>query len=145
MAAPILPELFGVLKRDLRIDRRGRLQMRGAVGQHEGYRLAGLHLEIGNRGQILAASLDRRAQHGHILAGDGHQRMVDPPHPGDIETEAEADDELHPHLHRAADAADQPHDVGRLAARRHEIDQRDGAALRLETRFEDESVAEIAA
>ena len=48
-------------------------EMRGAVGQHERHGLARLDLEIGDRGQILAADLRRRAQHRHVLAGDRQQ------------------------------------------------------------------------
>src|SRR5262249_33773279 len=65
--------------------------------------------------------------------------------PRDVAAEAEADDELHPHRDATADAAHQPHDVRRLAARWHEINEVDGAVVSLETRFQDEGVAAVAA
>ena len=65
--------------------------------------------------------------------------------PGNIGAEAEADHQLHPHLDPAANAAHQPHHVGGLAARRHEVDQLDRAVGGLEPRFQDQGVAPIAA
>src|SRR6266702_1113363 len=145
-AVPVLPYYLLLIERELRVDRLGRIEMRGAVGQHERHGLAGTHFEFGNRREILAAGLGRRPQHRHVLAGDRQQRSVlAAAHPGNVYAEAKADHELHPHLDLATDAADQSHDIGRLAARRHEVDQRDGAGLCLKARFEDEGIAEIAA
>ena len=146
-AAPFVPERFGFLQRQRRIDRRGHRQMRGPVGEHEGHGLALADLEIGDRGQILAAGLDRRSQHGHVGPANREQPravfvLLDP---GNVGAEAEADHQLHPQLHPAADAAHQPHHVGRIAARRHEIDQVDHAIGGLEPRLQDQRVVAVAA
>ena len=121
--------------------------MRGAVGEHEGNGLALAHLEIGDRGQVLAAGLDRRPQHRHVLPADRQQRrtvlaFLDP---GNIGAEAEADHQLHVHPDPAANAAHQPHHVGGLAARRHEIDQVNRAVSGLEPGLQDQGVIPIAA
>src|SRR4029079_8762529 len=44
----------------------------------------------------------------------------------------------------SAAADDDARDVGRVAAERHEVDERDGALGRLEVRFEDERMLTIA-
>ena len=145
--APFGPERFGVLQRIGRIDRLGHGQMRGAVGEHEGNGVALADLEIGDRRQVLAAGLDRRPQHRHVLPADREQRrtvlaFLDP---GNIGAEAEADHQLHVHLDPAANAAHQPHHVGGVAARRHEIDQVNRAVSRLEPGLKDQGVIPIAA
>ena len=142
-AAPFLPESLGLPQRGLGIDRLGQVEMRGTIGEHEGNGLAGAHLEIGNRRHVLAAGLDRRTQHRHVLARDREQRraVLGPLHPGNIDAEAEADHELHPHLHLAFDTAHQAYDIGSLAARRHEIDQRDNAIGGFELRLQDQRLA----
>ena len=121
--------------------------MRGAVGEHEGNGVALADLEIGDRRQVLAAGLDRRPQHRHVLPADREQRravlaLLDP---GNIGAEAEADHQLHVHPDPAANAAHQPHHVGGVAARRHEIDQVDRAVSGLEPRLQDQGVVPIAA
>ena len=65
--------------------------------------------------------------------------------PGNIGAEAEADHQLHPHPDPAANAAHQPHHVGGVAARRHEIDQVDRAVSGLEPRLQDQRIVPIAA
>ena len=78
--------------------------------------------------------------------GNRQQRAIlGPPDPGDIGAEAEADHQLHPHLDPARDAAHQPDDVGGVAARRHEIDQRDHAVGGLEPRLQDQRIVPVAA
>ena len=67
-AAPLGPELLGVLQGLRGIDRFGDRQMRRPVGQHERYGFAFAHFEIGHRGQVFAAGLDRRPQHRHVAA-----------------------------------------------------------------------------
>jgi hypothetical protein len=57
----------------------------------------------------------------------------------------EARSELHLHAHLAADAYDQAHNVGRSAARRHEVDESDRARGGVEIRFEHERVAAVPA
>ncbi len=130
-AGPVGPEALGVLQRLQRIDRRGHRQMRGAVAEHERHGLPGLDLELGDRRHILAAGLDRRAQHRHVRPADRQQRraVLGPLHPGNARAEAEADHELHAHLDASADAAHEANEIGGIAAggraaHGHEIDQR---------------------
>ncbi len=120
--------------------------MRRPVGEHEGEGFAFVHFETGHRGQVLAAGLDRRSQHSHVLPGNRKQRAIlGSPDPGDIDAEAEADHQLHLQLHLTRDPAHQPDDVGGVAARRHEIDQRDNAVCGLETRLQDQRIVPVAA
>jgi hypothetical protein len=56
-----------------------------------------------------------------------------------------ADDQLHVDRHFAAEAFDDPNDVGILTARRHEIDQAHGAAFRFDLGFQNERVVSIPA
>src|SRR2546427_671690 len=64
---------------------------------------------------------------------------------GDDSPVVEADRQLRAEMDAALDSLDDAHDVGRLAARRHEVeDTRDRAVLRLPDRLEDERVVEIA-
>ena len=72
-AAPFDPEILGFLQRLRRIDRPGHRQMRRPVGEHKRNRLALAHLEVGYRGHVLAAGLDRRSQHGHVRSANREQ------------------------------------------------------------------------
>src|SRR5687768_10006241 len=56
-----------------------------------------------------------------------------------------ANDKLRPHPHRAALADDEADEVGVGPPRRHEVDDKDGAVIRFETRFQDQCVAAITA
>ena len=121
--------------------------MRGAVGENEGYGFTLADPKIGHRGQILAAGLYRRSQHDHVGPADREQTgsvrvLLDP---WDIRAEAEADHQLHPQLDPAADATDQPHHVGSVAARRHEVDQVDRAIGGLKPRLQDQRIVAVAA
>ena len=147
MAAPFGPVGFGIAQGLRGIDRHRHRQMRGPVSEHERHDIALADLEFGNRREILAAGRDRGAQHCHVLPANRQQArtvivLLDP---GNVAAESEADHQLHPHLHPAPRAAHQPHHIGRVAARRHEIDQFDCTVRCLEPRFQDQGVAPIAA
>ncbi len=146
-AAPFGPEILGVLQRGSRVDEIGDGKMRRTIREHERHAFTLAHLEVRHRGQVLAPGLDRRAQHRHVLPADREQRgaVFGPLHPRNIDAEAKTDHQFHPHLHPAADAAHQAHDVGSVTARRHEVDQRDRAPLGLEPRLQDQRVVPIAA
>ena len=60
--------------------------------------------------------------------------VVGPPYPGQDQAVVEADDELHRDRHAAAHALDDAHDVERLVARRHEVEDADRALGALRTR-----------
>src|SRR5579871_3643283 len=68
-----------------------------------------------------------------------------PLHPGNVDAKAETDDQLHPEFYAATDAVHQADHIGGLAARRHEVDQRNLAAFRLELGFQDQRVIPVAA
>ena len=145
-ATPFSPIIFGILQGLRRVDRLRKRQMRRPIGEHKGYRLAFAHLEIGNRGQVLAAGFDRRPQHGHVLPRDRQQCAIfGSPDPGNVDAEIKADHELHVQLHFAQDAPHQPHHVGGLAARGHEIDQCDDAVFGFKPRLQDQRVVPVAA
>ena len=121
--------------------------MRRAVGQHERDGLAGTDLELGDRGHVLAAGLDGRAQHRHVRPADREQcgaifRSLDPgnaqPKPNRITSSIRiATRPSTPRTRRTTSEAS--------AARRHEIDQGNRAVSGLEAGFQDQRVVPIAA
>ena len=89
--------------------------------------------------------LDRCSEGEAVGAGDGDPPVVDAPNPRDRRAVVEADDELRAHVHLAPQAFDDAHDVRRLAAGRHEVDQADRAGIGLPVRLEDERAWPVAA
>ncbi len=77
--------------------------------------------------------------------GDRDPGVVDAPHPGDDLPVVEADHELRAHPHLAVEALDDPDDVRRLAARRHEVDRAHAPLVRLVDRLQDQRVVPVAA
>src|SRR5258708_19545764 len=71
--------------------------------------------------------------------------MVVAAHPWDDRAVVEANHELRAHAYLAAHALDDPHDVGRRAARRHEVEHADGALLGLPGRLEPQRVLQVPA
>src|SRR5436309_9899193 len=71
--------------------------------------------------------------------------LLEPPDPGHDLAVIEADDELHLHRHFAAQAFDDADDVRILAARRHKIDQANGATLGFNFRFENQRLSPVTA
>jgi Ca2+:H+ antiporter len=91
----------------------------------------------------LTLFLSRRAQHHHVGAAHrapGAAARIDERigHPWHQRSVVEANDQFGPHNDAAALAAHEPHHVGILAARRHEIDHGRGAVRRLNLGFEDQ-------
>ena len=144
-ARPVQPVLLRVAERLLRVDLRGQVAMRREPGQHEGDPLALTEVELRHRRHVLAADRNRSAEAQSVGAGDRDTGIVDASHPRDDVSEVVADDELRSHRHFAVQSFDDAHDVGRLAARRHEVDHADGSGVRLVHRLEDERVAPVAA
>ncbi len=145
-AAPVEPEILGILQGLRGIDRIGEFQMRRTIGENEGHRLAFAHLEVGDRRHVLAAHFHRRPQHRHVRSADREQRPVfGTPDPGNVGAHAEADHKLHPHFHAAFDAAHQADDVGRLLARRHEVDDGHRAVFGLKLRLQDQRIVPVSA
>jgi hypothetical protein len=145
LARPLFPELLGPPQRALRIVRLGRGNMRGAMGQHERDRPAGFDGEFADRGQILAAQGDRRAQNEHVGAGDHRQvAALQAPHPRNGCAIIEADDQLGAHGQRPAHADHEPHQLRRaVVARRHEVDHDRLAVLGLEGGLEDQGFGPV--
>src|SRR3954471_23079590 len=102
--------------------------------------------ELADRRHVLAAQVDWRAQHHHVGPRDRAQRAVaELAHPRDARAVTEAQDQLGPHRHAAALADDNAHAVGIGAADWHEIKERDGSLVGLESRLEDQRVWTVAA
>ena len=101
--------------------------------------------ELGHRPQVHALQLDVGPEAEHVGAGDRR----DPPFvladPGDDRPVVEPDDQLHPHGDPAATPHDDPHEVRRLAARRHEVDHRDRPVVGLVVGLEHQGPVPIAA
>ena len=147
--APLPPEALGVGERLLRVDPLRNLLVRGEPGQDEGHPLALVDGELRNRAHVLAASLGGRAEAERVRARDRDAGLVlvrALAYPRDDAPVVEADRQLRAEADAALDALDDPHDVRRFPARRHEVeDARNGAVLRRPRRLEDERVVEVAA
>ena len=80
-------------------------------------------------------------------SGPGDRRqpaVLAAPDPRDDPAVVEAQDELHAHGHASLEAADDAHDVGRLVADRHEVDDLQHAAGGVEVRLEHERAVAVA-
>ncbi len=141
---PVMPVVHRFGKGHLRVDRPGQLRVRRIPGEHERDALTRLEHELGHGRQVLAVHLDRRAQAQAVGPGDRDARVVDLAHPGDDRAEVEPDHELRAHRHAAVQSLHDPHDVGRLATRRHEVDRADAALAGLVHGLEDQRVVAVA-
>ncbi len=94
--------------------------------------------KLGDGAQIFAVRFDWRSQDQSIRSRDCLQsiKTLTPPHPWHDLAVIEADDQFHLHRDFAAQSFNDADDVGILAARRHEIDQANGAAPGFNVRFE---------
>ena len=127
----------------------GNLLVRREPREDERDALALVDRELRDRAHVLAARLRGRAEAERVRAGERDARVLlvlALAHPRDDAAVVEADRQLRAEVDAALDALDDADDVGRLAARRHEVeDARDRAVLRLPARLEDERVVEVAA
>jgi hypothetical protein len=119
--------------------------MRWKPREHERDPFACSNRELRHALHVLAVHFDGRAQAERIGAGDRDQGVVGPPNPGNDLAVVEADYELRTHRHVSVEAFDDPDDVRRLAARRHEVDRTHGSLVGLEDRLEDQRVMPVAA
>ena len=97
------------------VDLVGKVGVGGEPREDERHPVARRDLELGDRRQVLAVQLDRRAEAERVGPGDRDPRVVDPTHPRHDLAVVEADHELGAHRHGPLDALDDPDDVGRLA------------------------------
>jgi hypothetical protein len=120
--------------------------IRTAIGERERHRGASADAELADRGEILAAQLDRRAQLDRIRAGNGTDAEVLAPDPRHDRAIAKAHDQLHAHLHPAAHASHRAHDVYAflIVGERHEVGHNDRAILSLERGLEDGGAGQVA-
>ena len=102
--------------------------------EHEPQTIALGQRELRDRGHVLAVRLDGRPEAQRVRTGDGDERVVDPADPRDDAAVVEPDHQLEPHRHAAGQALDDPHDVGRVSARRHEVDHAHRALVGLVAR-----------
>ena len=146
LLAPVAPERLGRAERLLRIDGWRRADKGGRVAQYERHGLARGDDELADRLHVLAVHLDGGAQNGAVGAGHRAQcSLVEAGDPGNDRAVVEAQDELGAHRDLAALADHEAHDVGRLAAQRHEVEHADDAVLRLVRRLEHERVLAVGA
>src|SRR5260221_7192919 len=90
--------------------------------------------------------LDVAAQRDEVRArNDAVRAQIGAAHPRDDGAVIEADEELGSHLDFAATSANDPQEIGSVVVRGHEVDQRDGAALGLEGRLENQGLVDVAA
>ena len=111
----------------------GDLLVRREPGEHERDALALVDRELRDRAHVLTARLRMCAEAERVRPGERDARvlLVRPlAHPRDDAPVVESDGQLRAEVDASLDALDDAHDVGRLAARRHEVeDARDRAVL----------------
>ena len=127
------------------VDRSWRIFVRREPREHERDLLAFADRKLGDGSQVLAARFNWRSQDQAIRAGDRFQAVIPLTHPRHNLPVIKPDDQFHLHRHLAAQSFHDANDVRILAARWHEIDQADGAALGFDFRFEDKRVATVTA
>ena len=142
---PVEPVFLRVDERGLGIDLVGKRLVGGEPREHERDALAGPQNELGHRGHLLAMDLERGAEAQRIGPRDRHTRVADTTHPRHDGAVVEADSELGPHRDVAVEALDDPDDVRRHAARRHEVDRAHAALVGLVDRLENQRVVAISA
>jgi hypothetical protein len=141
---PAAPEVLRVVEGVLGVDRRRRAGIRPVPGEDERHPLARGHLELGDRALAAPLELDRGVEPQRVRPGDGVPAAVRAAHPRHHPPVVEPDDELARHPHPPADPFDDPHEVGRVPSRRHEVEDPDGALVGLPHRLEHEGVVEVA-
>ena len=145
---PVRPERLRLGELPAGVGGLRRRQVRGGVGEDENRFLALAHLEVGDGAEVLAARRHGGAQHHLVRAGDAAEVGTRAArHPGHGEAVVEAQHQLHAHRHASAQAADDADQVGAAVARRHEVDEGDGAVAvgRLHRRFQNQGVAAVLA
>jgi hypothetical protein len=123
----------------------GPVVVRRVPGEDERDALAGLDVELGDRVHVLADELDGRREQKRVRTGDRQRALGDTANPRDDRAVVEADRDVGAHADAAPEALDDPDDVGRLAADRHEVRHPDGAVGALELRLEHQPLAAITA
>src|SRR5580704_9643998 len=86
-----------------------------------------------------------RKQTNHIRPGDGREPTIDLPNPWHHGSVVKSKHEIQLHRDLAANSTHYAHNLGILLARRHEVDQRNGACLRFEFSFENERSVSVLA
>ena len=118
--------------------------MRCSVGKDKGDRVTGSDGELTDGLATSRAQRNRRAQYNHIRPRHGAERLVLAPRdPRDRGSVIEADDQFRPHRDFAALAKDNPHQIRRFTARRHEFYQRYMTLSRFYVCLKDERVVPI--
>ena len=118
--------------------------MRGRVGEDERHRLARRNLELTDGAHVLAREMHRRSQHDHVGAGDGAQRaIVEPRDPGDDRAIAEPEHELRAHRDAATRSVEHANHVRAGSAHGHEVDERHGALVAFELRFQNQRIRPV--
>jgi hypothetical protein len=142
---PATPELLGVPERYVGVDGRRADNVRGKPGQRERHPLTGADFEGRHYGRVLAEGRNRCPQHERVRTGgrdvciiERAQRRYDPP-------VAEPDHQLGANGDATRDSFDDPHDLRRLAARGHKVDDADLPLARLPLGLEHERSFAIAA
>src|SRR5437867_12113159 len=102
------------------------------------------HTEIGYRGQVLPARLDRCMKIQRIRTRNGRKHALQLPHPWNHQTVVEADHELHVHGHLPANALHNADHIWCALAGRHAVDDPHRTVFRFELSFQNEGARPIA-
>ncbi len=140
---PLAPEVVGVDEGLFGVRVLGQILVGREPGEDERHAVAGSDVELGLGMEVPADEVDRRREEECIRARHRMEALVSPAHPGDDRAIVEPDAQTHLHRDSPLDALDDAHDVRRLPARRHEIDQAHDAFVAGELRLEDERVAAV--
>ena len=137
---PLSPSALRLGERLHRFERRRRLQVRSAMRQGEGHRLAGLHREVAHGPEVFAFQRCSGAQDDHVWTG--HRAQASPilqmgdPRSGDAVVEAHHQLGVHGDLAAATD--DQANQIRTPPFQRHKIDERHRPVLGLVLGFQNQ-------
>lgn len=113
--------------------------------QYERDTLPGVHRELGDGGQVLAAQLHGGVQPEGVRPGGRSQVRPAAPDPGHQVAVVEPQPQVHAHGHAARQALDDAHHVRRVAAQRHAVHHSHLALVGVPVALQDQGVVAVAA
>ena len=119
--------------------------MRGEPGERERQALAGRDRCRADAREVLALQLDAAVDPNRVRADHRQPHVVLPLQPGNGRPVLEPQHQLGRDLHLALQALDDPCQDGVVPFGRHEVDESEGAVIRLEDRLEHERLGQVAA
>ncbi len=140
---PVLPEADRGLQRLVGLHLPGRPEVAGLVGEHERHPLPLRHRERRRQRPVLVGQLGIGVQPHRVRPGDRVVPITVLQDPRAHAAVVEPQTQLHRDRHRPPHALHDPHDVGDLVARRHEVQHPHGTRVRLPRRLQHQRLSHI--